>query len=348
MSTADEGGLALVTGGSGYVGGWMIVGLLTRGYRVRATLRDLARGDAIRAAVGRRVDAGDRLSFVAADLRSDEGWARAVEGCSHVVHVASPMGQGDIKGKDILAPARDGTLRVLKAACEAGAQRVVVTSSAVASQPHGMEGKVLRGKSDESTWTDLTEKGTSDYARSKTLAERAAWDFMAQVGGRTTLTTILPTMIFGPVLSKEVSGSVEVVSRMLSGGIAALPRIGLGIVDVRDLVDLHLAAMVAPEAAGQRFVASAGFLWMDEIAEILRRHLGPRASRVPTRRLPDWLLRLAAPFQEEARFAAPLLGRQVEHSSEKAAALLGWRPRPPSEAVTDCADSLLALGAVGR
>ncbi|MFT3764636.1 MAG: NAD-dependent epimerase/dehydratase family protein [Minicystis sp.] len=346
MTTAHEGTSALVTGGSGYVGGWMIVGLLARGYRVRATLRDLAKGDALRAAVGRWVDPGDRLSFVAADLRRDEGWARAAEGCSYVVHVASPMGQGDIKGKDLLAPARDGTLRVLTAAREAGVQRVVVTSSVVAAQPPGIGGEELHGTADESHWTDLTAKETSDYARSKTLAERAAWDFMAQAGAGTTLTTILPVMILGPVLSKEVSGSVEIVSRMLSGRLPALPRIGFGVVDVRDLVDLHLAAMVAPEAAGQRLVACSGFLWMAEIAEILRRHLGPRASRVPTRRLPDWVLRLAALFQEEARFMAPLLGRRVEYKSDKAAALLGFRPRSPSETVTDCADSLLALGAV--
>jgi dihydroflavonol-4-reductase len=320
----------------------MIVELLARGFRVRATLRDLAKADALRATVARQVEAADRLAFVAADLRRDDGWARAADGCELVVHVASPMGQSDIKGKDLLAPARDGTLRVLKAACEAGAQRVVVTSSVVASEPHA-NGQSKMG--DGSSWTDLTAKGTSDYVRSKTLAERAAWDFMAQSGGRTTLTTILPTLILGPVLSRAVSGSVEIVSRMLNGRVAALPRLGFNIVDVRDLVDLHLAALLAPQAAGQRLVAGASFLWIEDIAELLRRHFGARAARVPTRRLPDWVLRLAAWFQDEARFMAPLLGRKVDYSSEKAAALLGWRPRPASESVIDCADSLFAVGA---
>lgn len=330
--------VVLVTGGSGYVGGWMVVALLQRGYQVRTTLRSLSRESAVRADISRQVDPGDRLRFFAADLLRDEGWDEAVAGCDFVLHVASPMGQGAPEGTNLLRPAREGTLRILRAASRAGVQRTVITSSVVAAQPVRTVGAVA--PSDESVWTHVEGKDDSDYARSKTLAERAAWDFLNTARGGMTLTTILPGMILGPVMTQSVAGSVEIVSRLLQGRVPAVPRVGFGIVDVRDLTELHLRAMVTPAAAGQRYIAISEFLWLADIADILRKQFGPRAAKVPTRRLPDLVLRLASLFQAEARFMAPMLGKRSEYSAAKAAAQLDWHARPAAKTVQDCADSL--------
>ncbi len=334
----------LVTGGSGYVGGWMIVALLQRGYRVRTTLRSLTREAEVRAAVATEVDPGDRLSFFAADLLGDPGWKEAAEGCHAVMHVASPLGQGMPKGADLVTPAREGTLRILQAAARAGVRRVVITSSVVAAQPPLDSGQSARGKTDETVWTDPAEAKLSEYARSKTLAESAAWEFVQRSPSGMTLSTVLPGMILGPVMAKSVSGSVEVVSRMLTGRFPLIPRIGFGTIDIRDLTDLHLRAMETPAATGQRFIAVSDFLWMADTARILREHLGVRARKVPTRALPDFVLRLAALFSADARFMAPLLGVRREFSTAKAQTLLGWHPRPAPQAVLDCAESLLSRG----
>ncbi len=330
----------LVTGGSGYVGGWMIVALLQRGYRVRTTLRHLAREGAVRAAVASQIDPAGRLSCFAADLSGEQGWASAVQGCDFVLHVASPMGQGMPRGTDLVGPARDGTLRVVRAAANAGVRRVVVTSSTAATQPASTAGGGPV-QTDEAGWTDPAEKGLSEYARSKMLAERAAWEFAEGASGGMTLATVLPGMILGPVIAKSVSGSVEVVSRMLQGKVPALPRIGFNLLDVRDLADLHIRAMEAPRAAGERFIAVSGFLWLADIARLLREHLGARAAKVPTRALPDLVLRLSAWFSAEAAFTAPMLGQRREFNLGKAETLLGWQPRPASQAVLDCAGSLI-------
>jgi dihydroflavonol-4-reductase len=330
----------LVTGGSGYLAGWMIRGLLAEGCRVRATVRSMASAPALLAAIAARGDAADRVTFHAANLLSDAGWDAAAEGCDFAIHVASPMGQGQPRGTDLVGPARDGSLRVLRAAARAGVRRVVATSSTMAAMPPGH----ARTPIDESMWTDPAARGVGEYQRSKTLAERAAWEFMRAAGGAMTLATVLPGLILGPVLDREVSGSVEVVARLLTGGVPAVPRIGFNIVDVRDLVDLHLLAMRATAAAGERFIATNDFLWMSEIAALLRDELGARASRVPRRALPDIVVRVAALFQEEARFMAPMLGRRSEFDIGRSARLLGWRPRPSRQAVLDCARSLLQAG----
>lgn len=294
------------------------------------------------AAVASQVALDGRLTFHTADLTHDAGWRAAVQGCDFVVHVASPMGQGAPRGTDLVGPAREGTLRVLKAAAQTGVRRVVLTSSTVAAMRVGK----ATASSDETVWTDLASRGVSEYARSKTLAELAAWDFVHASGQPMTLSTILPGMILGPVMTKSVSGSVELVSRMLTGRVPALPRIGFSIVDVRDLVDLHLLALRAPAAAGQRFIAAGDFMWMTDIARLLREELGARASRVPRRALPDFVLRLAALFQEEARFMAPMIGQRTEFDVSKGARLLGWHPRSSMQAVMASANSLIGKGLV--
>jgi nucleoside-diphosphate-sugar epimerase len=333
----------LVTGGTGFVAGWCLVELLQRGYVVRTTVRSRSKEAAVRAALASAVDPGDRLSFFEADLTSDRGWDTAVAGCDYVLHVASPLGRDVAKDPlELIGPARDGTLRVLRAATRAGVKRVVVTSSlAAATPPPGWE-----GIGDETVWTDLGARKVNAYRQSKTLAERAAWDFMAGSAARTTLATILPGAVLGPVLTTDNLGSVQVISRLLNGRFPGYPRLGFSITDVRDLVDLHLRAMTMPEAAGERFIAIRDFLWMADIAAELREKLGARAAKVPTRALPDFVLRLASIFDPALRNVTPELGRQLRFSSAKAQRVLGWVPRAGTQTVVDCAESLIARNAV--
>jgi nucleoside-diphosphate-sugar epimerase len=336
----------LVTGGSGFIGSWCVVELLKRGYTVRTTIRSHAKEPAARALIASAVDPGDRLSFFAADLTSDEGWDAAVTGCDYVLHVASPLGANTPRNPDeLIVPARDGTLRVLKAATRAGVERVVFTSSAATCRPPHDSGDSV---SDETVWSDPAEPYLGAYPLSKTLAERAAWDFMAtQQSSRTTLTTILPTAVLGPLLTAENLGSVQLLQRLMNGSMPGYPRLGFGIADVRDVADLHIRAMTAPEAAGQRFLAISEWLWMKEMAQIVRSDLGSRAKKVPTRQMPDFVLRLIAIFDRPIRFITPMLGRKHENTSAKAQRILGWQPRPVRETLVDCAESLIAKGAVG-
>ena len=327
----------LVTGGTGFVGGWCIVELLKRGYAVRTTVRSPAKADQVRAAVASQVEPGGRLTFAVADLMQDEGWDAAIAGCDYVLHVASPMSRGD--ADDMIAAAREGALRVLGAAVRAGVRRVVMTSSTAASAPR-LDGP--DSLNDETVWTDPNAPQLSAYRQSKTLAERAAWDFMAQAGGPTTLTTILPTAVFGPVLPIETLGSVQVIGRMLEGRVPGNPRRGFNVVDVRDLAVAHVLAMTAPQAAGQRFIASSDFMWMADIARTLKARLGSRAGKVSARVLPDVAVKLLAGANPAMREIAVGLGRRHCYTSEKARRVLGWAPRPATETVVDCAESLLA------
>jgi|SRR6185295_15471956 len=330
----------LVTGGSGFIGGWCVIRLLQQGYTVRTTVRSLTRENSVRAALGKAVDIQDRLSFHAAELTSDAGWDVATSGCDFVLHVASPVTLSQPKDPDeLIAPARDGTRRVIEAAIESGVQRVVLTSSVAAAS---RSAKLEESVSDETVWTDLNDPNVSAYARSKTLAERMAWDLIASSSGATTLVAVNPSVVLGPVLSGDYSASVQVVARMLSGRLPGIPRLGFNVVDVRDVAELHIRAMTAPEAAGQRFIAAGTFGWMADFAVLLRARLGDAANRVPTRRVPDFVVRLAALFNKELRTAVPRLGQKRDFTSEKAQATLGWRPRPLEETVLDCARSLIA------
>ena len=329
----------LVTGGSGFLGGWCVVELLKRGHRVRTTVRDLAREAEVRAAVGSQIDAGDRLTVMAANLLEDDGWAQAINGCDYVLHVASPFPPVQPKDPDeLIVPARDGTLRVLEASLDAGVERIVVTSS-VAAVSGG--GKAIHGRPlDERDWSDPDNSKLTPYARSKTVAERAAWDFMAERGATEKLATINPGAIVGPVLNEDRSFSLQAIERLL-GGMPGLPRIGFSFVDVRDVADLEIRAMTAPEAGGERFVAVTTFQWLADIAAVLRDRMGDAAAKVPTRRIPDFVVRGMAIFDPSVRSITGQLGKKTELSSESARTRLGWSPRPIDESIVECAESLL-------
>lgn len=329
----------LVTGGTGFIGGWCVVELLRRGYRVRTTVRDVAKAERFRAAVVTQGSRVDDLGFFAADLLSDEGWDAAMVGCDYVLHVASPLGGGPPADRQaFVGPARDGTLRVLRAATRAGIKRAVITSAAAAARPPLSSDRV----SDETVWADPGDPQFDAYRVSKILAERAAWDFVKQHPTSTELTTILPGAVFGPILTPGTLGSVQIIEGLLRGHPSALPRLGFWITDVRDLADLHIRAMTAPAAAGQRFIAAGEFGWMSDVAAMLRAELGDQAARVPTRRLPDLMVRLLLPFMPNLRALAPLLGRKFALTTQKARDLLGFTPRPAAATVGDCGRSLLA------
>lgn len=337
----------LVTGGSGFIASHCILQLLAAGHQVRTTVRNLRREGEVRTMLkqGGAGEAGDRLTFVAADLQADAGWPQAVAGCDHVLHVASPFPVGVPRHEDeLIVPARDGALRVLRVARDAGVRRVVLTSSYAAI---GYGHPPQAAPFDETSWTDATAAGLGAYVRSKTLAERAAWDFMAREGGGLELAVVNPVAVFGPVLGPDYAASIVLVQRLLAGTVPGCPRLQFGLVDVRDVADLHLRAMTDPAANGERFLAAAGdFLSVREIAQVLKRRLGARARRVPTWQLPDWLVRLAALADPTVRQILPELGKVKNATNAKARRLLGWTPRSNEDAIIATAESLLALGLV--
>jgi nucleoside-diphosphate-sugar epimerase len=334
----------LVTGGSGFIGSHSILQLLAAGHRVRTTVRNLKREGDVRAMLKTGgTDPGESLSFVAADLENDAGWSEAVAGCEYVLHVASPFPQTIPKNEDeLIVPAREGTLRVLRAARDAGVRRVVMTSS-FAAVGYGQAPRTT--PFDETNWTDPNGDDVRPYVKSKTLAERAAWDFIAKEGGALELSVINPVGVFGPVLASDYSTSILVVQRLMDGAMPGCPRMYFGIVDVRDVADLHVRAMTDPAAAGERFLAVAGdFMSMADIAKVLKRRLGPAAKRVPTMQLPNWVVRLAALRDPAVRQILPELGKAKNATNEKARRVLGWAPRSNEESLVATAESMLRLG----
>ena len=334
----------LVTGGSGFIGSHCILQLLGAGHRVRTTVRSLRRETEVRAMLKHGgVEPGDRLSFLAADLENDAGWPEAVAGCDYVLHVASPFPPGVPDHEDeLVIPAREGTLRVLRASRNARVKRVVLTSS-FAAIGYGHEPRTA--PFDESSWTDLSVPGLAPYVKSKTLAERAAWNFIAAEGGALELSVINPVAVFGPVLGPDYSTSILMLKRMLDGGVPGVPRLYFGVVDVRDVAELHLRAMTAPNAEGQRFLAVAGdSMSILDIAMALKRHMRGAADKVPTILLPNWLMRAAGPFSPTVRQMLPELGKVKNSSNEKARRVLGWVPRSNEACIIAAAESLLQLG----
>ncbi|MGI9413728.1 MAG: SDR family oxidoreductase [Hyphomicrobiales bacterium] len=335
----------LVTGASGFLGSHCVIQLLDRGYRVRGTLRDMGRADAMRAIIESNAKTNAGLDFVQADLMYDAAWDRAVKGCTYVIHTASPVPVKLPKDPDtLLLPARDGTLRVLRAARDGGVRRVVVTSS-TAAVSYG-EGGRTHAEFTEDDWTDPDGPEVSAYARSKILAERAAWTFIRTEGKDLELAVINPSLILGPVLETDYGSSAELIRRLLTGAFPGCPRLGWPIVDVRDVAALHIAAMEAPEASGHRFLCGNEFMWLRDIARVLRERVPGYRRRIPTRPLPNWLMRLIGLFDEQVRSLSSGLGERRAVSCGKARGMLGWRPRPAEEAIVATAESLIAHGIV--
>jgi dihydroflavonol-4-reductase len=334
-------GTILVSGGSGYIAGFLIRQLAAEGWTVHTTIRDLAKEGAVRKLLA--VDDA-RLKVFAADLLSDAGWVEAMAGCSHVAHVASPVPAYRVRDPDeVIVPARDGALRALRAAKAAGVKRFVMTSS-VAAIAYG------RGRGvhhfTEADWTPPDYPGAQPYVRSKAIAERAARDWVAKEGGGMEYCSINPSVVWGPVWSRDYSASVTVLQTLLNGRMTAIPDIGFGVVDVRDIADLHVRALKAPNMAGERFLASGPFLKIAAIAEILRSRLGAEARKVATRTMRDIVVRIASLFNPMAKAVVGELGSVRNMDCSHAKAVLGWVPRPVEESIVDCARSLIDQGIV--
>lgn len=334
----------LVTGASGFIGMHCILQLLEQGHNVRGTVRSLAKADTLYALFQKHAPDASRLKLVEADLLQDRGWAEAASGCDFMLHVASPLPLAEPKHEDeLILPAREGTLRVLRAAHQAGVRRVVLTSS-VAAVVHGHSNEDIIF--DESVWSNPDGK-LGAYPKSKTLAEKAAWDFVNQPEVTMELATINPSYVLGPVLdAQKTSASAAVVLTILRRDYPAVPRLNLGVVDVRDVAAAHLAAMTVPEAAGKRFICSVDNLWMQEIAQILQTHFGPKGYKIPTRTLPDFLLRLVALFDPTAALVVGGLGKVTHLSNRQIKDVLHWQPHSAEEAVVSMAQSLIDLKAV--
>ena len=334
-------GTVFVSGGSGYIAGFLIRQLIAEGWTVHTTIRNLAREAEVRASLG--VD-NSRLKFFAADLMSDDGWAEAMAGCSHVAHVASPLPADKPAHEDeLIVPARDGALRALRAAKAAGIKRFVMTSSMAAiAYGHG-EGKSVFTEAD---WTDPTSPDAYPYVRSKTIAERAARDWVAAEGGDMEFVTVNPSLVLGPLQSGDFSTSLEAIKKLLEGSMPGMPNLGFGIVDVRDVADMHVRCLTAPNMAGERFICSGPFLMMDEVAAILRAGLGPQARKVPRLKLPNWLVRIAARFDPVIGQVIGELGKRRESPANHAREVLGWVPRPAEESILDTARDMIRLGIV--
>ncbi|BCS35106.1 dihydroflavonol-4-reductase [Luteitalea sp. TBR-22] len=335
--SSTEAPLVTVTGASGFIALHCIRALLDGGWRVRGTIRSLDKAAGVRAALADVPDLDDRLTLVAAELMHDDGWPEAVEGSTYVLHTASPvLARRPRDPQEVIAPAQQGTRRVLEASAAAGVRRVVFTSSVAA---------VLSGRSrgphvfTEDDWSDLDGEMPA-YSRGKTLAERDAWALVRGLpaGRSMELVTVNPTYVLGPSLSVGGNASNELVRKLLDREVPGVPRLMLPVVDVRDVAALHVLAMTRPEAAGQRFIASEGDYWYAEVA----RMLADSGQRVPTRVVPDWLVRVLGWFDPTVRLVVGELGIECHVSSDKARRMLGWTTRPVEETLRDTAADMLA------
>ncbi|MBL4238606.1 SDR family oxidoreductase [Vibrio fluvialis] len=332
----------LVTGGTGFVATQVILQLLHQGYRVNTTVRSLGSQTQLFETLQ---DAGiqeiqDNLRLIEADLLDDNNWLSAMQNCDYVLHVASPLPVGDPNNEDdVIKPAVEGTLRVLTFAKKAGVKRVVMTSNfGAVGYSHTDTSQVIT----EQSWTNPKQKGLSVYNKSKVLAERAAWDYIHNEGKGLELTVINPMGIFGPLINQRLSAGHTLLRQLMSGEMHRLPDITMGIVDVRDVADLHIRAMLSPQAAGERFLALAGgTMSLMDIAHYLKEAMPQHSANISTKALPTWLLKVVAVFNPKARAIKPLVGVYRQASNQKARTMLGWQPRSNEQAVLAAAQSLV-------
>jgi len=319
MNNTDQ--TILVTGGTGFVGTQCILQLLEKGYTIKTTIRSLAKKDQLISTLEKAsANNIDRLTFIEADLTTDRNWNEAVKACDYVLHVASPFPAVNPEDEnELIIPARDGALRVLKAARNAGVKRVVITSSFAAI---GYSKDAKDHVFTELDWTDENIQLPA-YIKSKTVAEKAAWDFMEKEGGDLELVVINPVGIFGPALGNDYSASVQVVQGLLAGAITESPNFTMGVVDVRDVADIHIRAMLHPEAKGERFLATAnGVMSFYDVAELIKKERSAFAENVADLNQTD-------------------LSFYIELSNKKARTVLGWIPRSKEEAILASVDSLI-------
>lgn len=359
LQTMADSKLVLVTGGSGFIALHVIHKLLAKGYRVRTTVRSLSRADYVRDALRAGTDLSaeriDAISFVEVDLLGDKGWDEATNGVDYVQHLASPFPSTEPEDEnELIKPAREGTLRALRAAKKAGSvQRFVLTSSVVAIN----YGHAARGAAEdpftEKDWSEMENPKSyiGAYPKSKTIAERAAWDWLAGEEGNSAfeMAAVNPVMVYGPTLGKGVNTSLEIPKRMLAGELPALPDIHVGVADVRDVADLHILAMESPKAAGQRYLAVSDepSVSMKQMAADLKKGLPPADTRkVPSMSAPKIMLRIFGIFDKSVRLVVPEVGMIRPVSNAKAREELGWRPRSAAEAIVASAMSLKANGQV--
>lgn len=331
----------LITGVTGFIGSHLAVLALQKGYKVIGSMRNLTRSASIRAAISKQV-LTDHLQFVEADLIDANSWELATSGVDYVLHVASPFPTTLPKNDDeVVVPAREGVLNVLRAASSNGVKRVVLTSSSGAA----MYGNRRQGTFTEEDWTNVNNrKDTSPYFRSKTIAEQAAWDFIKEDKSGLELTTVLPGAVLGPLLENDPGTSAAIILKLLDGSVPALPNIGFAMVDVRSIADLHLLAMETPEAAGERFLGAGDFYTFKQVAEVLREYLPNR--NFPKFTLPNFAVRL---FSYVDPTLGPILidlGSQRKADANKAKNQLGWQPLDMKQSIRDCADSILQLDLV--
>lgn len=334
-------GKAFVSGGSGYIAGFLIRQLVAEGWQVHTTIRNLAREGDVRGWLN--VD-NSKLKFFAADLMSDDGWAEAMAGCSHVAHVASPIPSNAPKHEDdLIVPAREGALRALRFAKEAGIKRFVMTSS-VAAVAYGHGG--VKHHFTEADWTNVESPDAYPYVKSKTIAERAARDWVAASGSDMEFVTVNPSLVLGPLMAPDFSTSLEAIKKLMEGSLPGLPHFGFAVVDVRDVADLHVRCLTAPNMAGERFIAAGPFMWMEDVAKVLKDGMGAQARKVPTRRLPNFLLRILARFDPVVKQVVGELDNVRDASAQHAKDVLGWETRDPKESILDTARDLIRLGVV--
>ncbi len=337
----------LVTGASGFIATHCLIKLAEAGYKIRGTVRDLSRTKELSRILNSTLEGtlgSEQISvdWFEANLTEDEGWSEAIEGCNYVLHLASPIGlEQDADEKAFVIPAREGTLRVLREASKAGVKRIVLTSSIAAISGGIQKTNVPFNEKD---WTDTKSKTNTSYAKSKTLAEQAAWEFIENDVSGMELSCINPSLVLGPVLWPDIGPSVDLVRRALKGEIRQAPKINLPIVDVRDVADLHVFAMTSPQASGKRFICDSGTLSVPDIIDVLRANFPEYGERLPKRQAPDWMIRFLSLFSRDLKQATYYLGKRSKYDSSLARNTLEWEPRPPGEAVLGSANSLIKLG----
>lgn len=336
----------LVTGGSGYIARYCIAHLLTAGWKVRATLRDASKVAQIRSELAAFGSEGSSLEFATADLEKDDGWNKAVAGCDYVLHVASPIPAISPKNdEELVRPALEGTKRVLRAAADHDVRRVVMTSAG-AAVAYGQGGRSTPFTEDD--WSIPDPSDTSAYDRSKIAAEGSVWAWTAENPKAAELVTICPGAVIGPAMGDQFSASIQIIKKLIDGSLPGLPRMSFPLVDVRDVADLHVRAMAADVARGQRYIGAGPTLWMADIAQIIRNEVPSVAGRVPRRKLPDWLVRLSALFDPVTRARLYELGKYRQLSSAKAMRDLGWEPRPTNVSIKETVVSLEELARARR